>query len=206
MSEETEEVIILKKHHVKQAMEVAGRAFENYPTNLHMFPDDKERKKKSKYGFNVILKYGLRHGIVHATTPDLEGVAVWLPPKRVHMSAWDALRCGGVYAMRKTGLRPLLRGLPIFNYLDPAHKKHAPFDHWYLQLLAVDPDEQGKGHGSKLLRAMFANIQKEKLPIYLETNKEINVEYYKNHGFKVLEHEIIPKTNVPIWCMLKKWS
>ena len=84
------------------------------------------------------------------------------------------------------------------------HKRLAPFDHWYLLPIAVDPEEQGKGYGSLLLREMFKIIDNEKLPIYLETNTEKNVGFYQRYGFEVLEYAIIPKTDIPIWCMLRK--
>ena len=80
------------------------------------------------------------------------------------------------------------RGFPLFDYMGPAHKRLVPFDHWYLQSLAVEPKEQGKGYGSFLLRSMFEKIDKQGLPVYLETNTESNVVFYQKHGFEILEH------------------
>ena len=114
------------------------------------------------------------------------------------------LRNGGFRTLRKSGIKDMRRGLPLFRYMEPAHKRLAPFDHWYLQCLAVDPKSQGNGYGSLLLKSMFERIDQEKLPTYLETNTEGNVSFYQRHGFEVAEHKIVLGTDVPFWCMLRQ--
>jgi ribosomal protein S18 acetylase RimI-like enzyme len=198
------DVIRLTKEHFKQAVDISDRAFQEYPTSILMFPDKNERIKKNKFGFEMLYNYGFRYGEVYATSPNLEGVAMWLPPKKVHQSIWSVLRSGGFRVLRKTGIKAMKRGYPLYNFLGPTHKRLAPFDHWYLQLLAVEPEKQGKGYGSLLIRAMIKKIDLEGLPVYLETNIEKNVPFYQKHGFEVLDHAIIPKTDVPNWGMLRK--
>jgi hypothetical protein len=41
-------------------------------------------------------------------------------------------------------------------------------------------------------------------PCYLETHDEENVEIYKKYGFKVMEEEVIPGTNIMQFSMLKE--
>jgi len=203
-------LINLSKDQIKDAGLVAGRAFQDDPVTILSFPDENERKEKLRYGFEMIYKYGLHKGKAMATSENLEGIAIWMPPKEVHQTAWSMIRHGGFRAMRKSGLisqfKSMMRSIDVFNYMTPVHKRLAPFDHWYLLSIAVDPEEQGKGYGSLLLREMFKIIDNEKLPIYLETNTEKNVGFYQRHGFEVLEYAIIPKTDIPIWCMLRKIS
>jgi len=201
MTSQNESIICLRKYHLVMASEVLGRAFYNYPVSQHIFPDEKEREEKLKYGFMVSLNYGIRHGIVHATSPNLEGIAVWLPPKKIHISLWDGIRAGGFYALRKSGLKLLKRGKPILNYMVPTHKRLAPFDHWYLLTIGVEPNEHGKGWGSLLLKTMITEIEKNGHPIYLETNTEKNVSFYEKHGFNLIEHTMV--SEVPFWIMLK---
>lgn len=204
MNDEGNNLIQLKKDQIVEASRVAGRAFFDYPTSIHMFPDEKERAKRIEYGFYFILKYGKREGLVMTTSENLEGIAIWLPPDKIFMSAWQALRSSGLFALRKTGLKAIKRGNNIYNYVHDAHKRLVPFDHWYLQCIAIDPKEQGKGYGSLLLKTMFTRLDQGGMPIYLETNTEDNALYYQNLGFKVLEHVIIPGTDLPNWCMLRK--
>ncbi len=41
------------------------------------------------------------------------------------------------------------------------------------------------------------------LPVFLETSTEINVKFYKRFGFEVVREEIIPKTDVKQWYLLR---
>ncbi len=197
-------VMDLKKEHIPEAIEVNSRAFQNYSTTVHMMPDEDERRKKLKYGFVPMFKFGMAKGVVHATSPNLEGLSVWFPPDEVHQSVFSMMRYGGFKAFRKSGYKAMKRGLPLFKYMVPAHKRNAPFDHWYLQNLAVDPAHQGKGFGSILMIKMLELIDEQGLPAYLETNEEKNLQFYQKHGFEVVEYTIVPNTEVPFWCMLRK--
>ena len=196
----------LSREHVEAACIVAGRAFQNDPVAIFSYPDDEERKKKLPYGFVMIYRYGIKHGIAYAISENLEGMVIWLPPDKAHPSTWTMMRNGGFYTMRKVGLKikATRKTIAIFSYIDSKHKEMAPFEHWYLQNIAVAPEEQGKGHGGRLLSAMINKIDDEGLPTYLETNNENNLSFYQKHGFEVIHHEIIPNTDVPLWCMLRK--
>ena len=64
--------------------------------------------------------------------------------------------------------------------------EHTPTEeHWYLQLLATHPDWQRRGLGTTLMASMFERTDAEGLPCYLETETEVNVAYYRHHGFEV---------------------
>ncbi|MFX1597238.1 MAG: GNAT family N-acetyltransferase, partial [Promethearchaeota archaeon] len=60
------------------------------------------------------------------------------------------------------------------------------------------------GYGGLLIGAMLNKIDSEELPIYLETNNEKNLSFYQRYGFEIINHAIIPETDVPLWCMLRK--
>ena len=93
--------------------------------------------------------------------------------------------------------------IPIDNYNDSAHRRLVHIPHWYLQIIGVDPIHQKKGFGSILIKTMIKRLDVEKLPIYLDTNTEYNVNLYKSIGFRILEESIIPDIEIKQWCMLK---
>lgn len=196
----------LTPDYVKEAIVVAGDAFQEDPFTIFSYPDETERKEKIKYGFYMIYKYGIKHGLAYATSKNLEGITIWSPPDKVYQSFWTMMRYGGFYAMRKVGLKMkvMKRIMTVFNYEDEKHKELAPFDHWYFQNIAVKPEEQGKGYGGLLISTMLKTIEGEGLPVYVETNTEKAMSIYQKYGFEILEHVIIPKTDVPLWCMLRK--
>jgi ribosomal protein S18 acetylase RimI-like enzyme len=196
----------LTSEYLKEACIVAGKAFQEDPLMVYSYPKEKDRIEKSQYGFYMLYNYGIKHRFSYATSKNLEGITIWLPPDKIHLSAWTMMRYGGFYTMRKVGLKfkAIKRTMSVYSYLERKHRQLVPYNHWYLQNIAVRPEEQGKGYGKLLLSSMIKKIESEKLPIYLETNTEKAMSIYRKFGFEILEHSIIPKTNIPLWCMLRK--
>ena len=67
-----------------------------------------------------------------------------------------------------------------------------------------EKDAQGKGIASKLMRPMLRFCDDERMVAYLETNKETNVGLYKHYGFDLMREELIPKTPVTHYSMVRK--
>jgi len=189
---------------VKEAITVAGDAFLDDPVIVYTYPDEKERKEKSKYGFYALYNYGIKYGLTYATSKNLEGITIWLPPNKVYHSTLAMMRYGGFYTMRKTGLKAGKRVLPLFKYQEERHKELVPYDHWYFQQISVKPEEQRKGFGGLLIRTMLKTIERDGLPIYVDTNTEKAMLIYQKYGFEILEHTLIPETDILLWCMLRK--
>ena len=55
-------------------------------------------------------------------------------------------------------------------------------DHWYLHLLAVHPDWQGKGVGSALLHWCVSKATEENVPLLLWSSVVVEL-FYRKHGF-----------------------
>lgn len=55
----------------------------------------------------------------------------------------------------------------------------------YVWFIGVQPENQGKGEGSKLLKSILNLAQDKKLPICLETSTPRNFKWYENLGFSV---------------------
>ncbi|MFC1984465.1 GNAT family N-acetyltransferase [Chloroflexota bacterium] len=92
------------------------------------------------------------------------------------------------------------------QHIDVVHHRLAPFRHWYLQTVGVEPRFRGKGYASKLIRPMLTRIDDEGIPCYVDTLDEYNVPLYEHLGFKVVDKVTIPKTSLTNWAMLRKKS
>ena len=203
MSTDLKDLVKLNKSHVKPAAEVLARAFRDYPIAEFAFPDIEDRARRAPYMHQFVLSYCIHYGEAYATSERFEAIAAWVPPENVIVSMWKLIRSGALQVMLKFGTKTGRRMSMFSRYLESVHKRNASFPHWYLWNIGVDPSFQGKGYASKLLRAMFARIDKEGVPCYLETQKETNLPLYQHYGFKVTEQFIVPKTEFTNWAMLR---
>ena len=193
----------LNESHIKPAAELLARAFYDDPGFAYVIPDALERKEKLPYLFQFTLGGGILHGEVYATSPKLEGIAVWLPPEAVDTIFWEMPDSSHSALISRIGKEIIDRLQAWSDYYGPLHKQHAPFPHWFLEDLAVDPPFQGKGYARVMLRAMFARLDKENMPCYLRTQNGGNVSFYQHFGFKLVDEGEVPGTGIGNWCLLR---
>ena len=198
------DIIRLKRSHNKGATKTLVSAFWNHPPLQYYFPDKTERERIAPHFFSLSVFYGIQYGEVYATSQDLEGIAVWLPSDNYPVTLWRLLRSVPLPDILGFGRYGGSRMRGLGQYIDAVHSRLAPFKHWFLQAIGVDPQFQGRGYASKLLRPMLSRIDEEGLPCYLETLEEQNVRLYEHFGFTVAEESAIPETNLTNWAMLRK--
>ncbi len=204
MADSLDSLIRLTTAQVKPAAATLARAFQDYPLSAYFFPDASERERKQPVTFQSLVRYGIQNGEVYATSPNMEGVAMWLPSDRRRRTPWSEIRSGRFLLLFISGRKVIARQKAFGEYAETVRKRRAPISHLYLQMLGVDPVHQGKGYSSLLLRAMFARIDKECLPCFLETQAEKNVGLYEHLGFRVVEEGIVPDSKVKSWAMLRE--
>jgi ribosomal protein S18 acetylase RimI-like enzyme len=193
----------LDKSHIKPAAEVLARAFRDYPIARFAFPNMEDRAKKSHYMHQFVLSCCIQYGEAYSTSEKFEGIAAWLPPENAIVSILKLIRSGALILLSKFGIRSVRKMMMFNRYLELIHKHVAPYPHWYLWNIGVDPQFQGKGYASKLLLPMLARMDKEGIPCYLETQKEANIALYRHYGFKVAEQFIVPGTEFTNWSILR---
>ncbi len=201
-----DELYRLTKEDLKPACMVLTRAFLNNPIATWHIPEETERLALLPNMWKVPLCVGIKHGDVYAPSKDLEGIAMWLPPEIVDISFWKFIKCGGLKLPFKFGFGRIRKMLHVQRFHDSTRKKYIDPPYWHFGPFGVDPEYQGKGYGSKLLRPMLARIDEEDLPIYLETEEEKNAQLYQHFGFEVVEKKVIPNTNITNWGMIRKKS
>ena len=159
------ETIKLSPDQAKSAGEIVARAFQDYPVSVYLLPDASKRLKLQKTTFWFSVLYGIHYLEAFTTSPKLEGVAIWEPPRKKFEIPIKLIRTNlliaGLRLIFDVKLTTIKKSFPLVRCLESAHKRNAPFPHWYLQLLGVDPKAQGKGYGSILMRAMIKRIDKQ---------------------------------------------
>jgi GNAT superfamily N-acetyltransferase len=203
MENEKENILRLTKAGIKPAATTLAAAFMNYPVSVYFTPDEVKRKKRQPGVSRNILKNSIVTGEVYITSPNCEGIAVWLladssihaPRRRTSLRTWLENR----FADKETAKRQKA----FFEHSDAIRKRVLPAKYWYLQMLGVNPAYQGQGYSSRLVKPMLARAEQEGLPVYLETQLKKNVTLYQHFGFKVVEEGNIPGSNVYSWAMVK---
>jgi len=203
MADDLNNLYRLRKADIKPAAALLAKAFHDYPLSAYFFPDESGRRRKQSFMFQSLVRQGVSCGEVYATSTRLEGVAVWFRSDIKHGAFWSNLLNGIFLFPAILGLETVSRQKAYGEYATSVRKRRAPFPHWHLQLLGIDPQYQGKGYASMLLKPMFARLSEEGQPCFLETQAEKNVALYEHLGFRVVEVGAVPGGSVKSWAMLR---
>jgi ribosomal protein S18 acetylase RimI-like enzyme len=72
---------------------------------------------------------------------------------------------------------------------------------WHIEHVGVDPDHQGGGIGSALVKLGLARAEEDGIPAYLEAGNPRNVPLYERLGFEVIAEANAPEGGPHIWFM-----
>ncbi len=204
MNGEIEGLVRINKSDVEPAIETLTKSFQESPLSKYFTANysDKARAQGLHCFLSIGIHLGIKYGEVYAT-PNLEGIAIWMNSDKLPITTWKTLRAVPLTAMLGFVRYGGAKMRPVGDYIDKTHKRLAPSRHWYLQVLGVNPEFQGKGYSSKLVRGMLTKVDSQHLPCYLETIDEKNVSIYERFGFRVIERSAIPQTPFENWAMLR---
>jgi GNAT superfamily N-acetyltransferase len=130
-----------------------------------------------------------------ADSVDDSAVAMWLPP--------------GVGPDEETMAELAAEAVPaddqheVFAFMDQQGEFHPTEPHWYLPLIGVDGDKQGRGYGSVLLRHATERCDRDGLPAFLEASSPLNKVLYERHGFEAVG-VIQAGNSPPMWPMRRE--
>jgi ribosomal protein S18 acetylase RimI-like enzyme len=177
-----------------------ARAFHDDPVTRWVYASDRRRPHWATRFFGWQLRRLLPQDVSWTTADGAAGAALWALPGRWREDARDTL---SLLRLTLPGVLPrvprVLRGLGQVETRHPAER------HLYLAVLGVDPDRQGEGVGSRLIRPGLDLCDRERLPAYLETGKEANLAFYGRHGFHVVDRLELPK-GPPVWFLWREPS
>lgn len=120
------------------------------------------------------------HGFRHH-----DALALWRAPLDQNTEATEAIKAEqsavhfGAFAAL-VGERMALVG--EFSAAIKAARPEEP--HWYLSILATNPNRQNQGLGSRTIAPMMERSDRTGVPIYLESSNPRNHAFYLRHGFR----------------------
>ena len=138
----------------------------------------------------VRIQSSLCEGFAASVDGELVGVGFWQPPAAPEMGVVDMVRHGLVAAPFALGFGATRRAIRIQFAMERRRVEVlAGQEAWCLHTFGVDPRMQGRGLGTRVLRAELARLDDEDpgRPVVLETQTEVNVRFYRRLGFDVVD-------------------
>jgi ribosomal protein S18 acetylase RimI-like enzyme len=196
------EIIRLQTQQQLAAANLLSRAFLNDPLMVLYLPDPLQRAKYLRYLMLGLLRYCLYYGEVY-TTRQLSGIACWLSPGHTSMNFLGLIWTNVGVIPIQLGWQALTGIRKIQPTIDRIHKVCIPGPHWYLMTLGVEPELQGKGIGTQLIKPKLDQAQVSGIPCYLETMTELDVKFYQKQGFKIVSEKVFSPGELHVWMMIK---
>jgi len=188
----------IQKKDLKNAVDVLTDAFSEESMWKEVFNDE----DKNRILTEVMVRFCLKYGNVFSTSDNLEGVMA-IAPHDKDMNLWRIIRSSAFFLSMKIANEAKIMEV-LTSVIEEAKKVLNLGPYIHLLIMGVSQEFQGKGFGGQLLRAVIEKAEIEKLPIYLETQKEANVSLYEKYGFSVNKKIILPDPlNLPMWLMIR---
>jgi GNAT superfamily N-acetyltransferase len=184
---------------VSRVVDAVARSFYDDPVFTWGFPNDARRLSELQRSFALFARRVWCPQDEIYTTDRVIGGAFWMPPGTWHLSL-----------LRQLVMLPTLavitkRDFPrVIHTLNVIEAKHPHDLHFYLPVIGILPEWQGRGFGSALLRPMLERCDREQLPAYLEASSPRNRALYQRHGFNVVEEIRVAKDSPPMWRMWRE--
>ena len=194
---------LVQKKDLHRLAEVATDAYRDYPLH-NWLTKGKYDAVASHLLMEVTLKTMTKDAVIYADSEEFNGFAAWLPFGFTGNKTVPFLMNGGMRLFLHAGFDMIGRLQTYENYAMNLKKQYTDHYDWYLFNLSVKKDAQGKGIASKLMRPMLQFCDDERMVAYLETNKDTNVGLYRHYGFDLMKEEVIPKTPVTHYAMVRQ--
>lgn len=189
----------LARCHLRAAADICAAAMNDNPIHINVFgAEPKLRERRLKRLFPALLDFVYRKGSLYGTFIDnqLIGVLGMLPPKTCQPSLVDILRM----LPRMLSANSPLGTLRLAIWLGTWAKIDPSTPHWHLGPLAIAPQWQYQGVGTHMIEFAFSQCTAGDL--YLETDKQSNVELYERFDFTTVATPVILAT--PSWVMMRQ--
>lgn len=192
----------VSKDNLEKASDTLARAFLNYPYPGGAVIGDERQEKALSIMFRLELERVSAFGELVSDSSECKGVAVWCRMGELNEGVSIPKQFRALRSCMRPGelMKTLRRCMSIER---ERGRMHLSDDTVYLYALGVAPESQGKDIGSSLVREKLEECDKEGCTVYLETNTEHNVGYYKSFGFSVVKQIIEEHGAFTTWYMIR---
>jgi ribosomal protein S18 acetylase RimI-like enzyme len=159
------------------AISVIVLGFAADPMARFAWPDPSEYLRVMPRLVDAFGGRAFEHGTAHITE-GARAAALWLPPGvEPDEAEMDAIMQGSLRPEISEDIGAIMKGMAEHHPLEP---------HWYLPLIAADPNWIGQGLGTLLMKHALRRCDEEGIAAYLESSNPRNISLYERHGFKIV--------------------
>jgi GNAT superfamily N-acetyltransferase len=194
----------IRRGEVAAAALLLARAFAADPFIGHFMADPRRRRLALPPFFAAVLHELIESQAVYVSehAGSLAGVAAWLPPEPETPSR------GARWRSRLASARVQLLFPRSASHLragfDALGEQHPREPHWYLAFVGIDPDEQRRGLGRRLLQPVLDQADRTGDLCYLETPFPETRAFYRKLRFDETA-ELRPVAGAPpVWTMTRR--
>jgi ribosomal protein S18 acetylase RimI-like enzyme len=172
-------VEVASKNQRSKAMSTILLGFAADPVARFFFADPAQYLSAGPRFMEAFGGRAFDHGTAYVAE-DCRAVALWLPP-----GVSPDEETMGAIAEEQIKLRPEIAATAegVFEGMARYHP-HEP--HWYLPLIAADPNWIGRGLGAALMKHALARCDQDGVIAYLESSNPRNISLYERHGFRII--------------------
>ncbi|UXX78288.1 hypothetical protein N7E81_13075 [Reichenbachiella carrageenanivorans] len=181
-------------------VDIIANSFPSNPSVRSILKNDKKEPQRMRWLAKYVFKTALRRKAIFLST-DRTGVAIcykFNSHKENLLDYWNQL----VLAITAIGIERIFKVIKRDHYVKS--KRPASGDFLYFWFFGVS--DAGKGHGAahELKKAVFAEAEKQNLPIYLETSIAKNKRVYERYGFETYHTWDYKSEGITLWFMRSK--
>jgi ribosomal protein S18 acetylase RimI-like enzyme len=201
----------VRAEHVAALAPMLARAFDVDAAYQYLIPDAAKRLAGLTEFFSGNLRVHLPYACTHVSLDDRGPCATVTlrPPGGVHVSTLTMVRHGLLpfaFAHGRSAVKRLLWLKKTYDALEAEAARGQP--HWYVHMMAVRPDQQGRGLGSRLLERMLAETADRvpRLQCVLTTHLRQNLAFYQRAGFEVTDERTLEPpdgSRYTVWSMVR---
>ncbi|SEP11874.1 Acetyltransferase (GNAT) family protein [Mucilaginibacter sp. OK283] len=193
----------LKYKEFSEALYQALEADPFYIALLRFIPGNDEKQDALIKYLDYSMYEAKEYGLLFIRGEHRYGAAIWSKPLNADVELAKH-QYKKEFLKTNLGNDALDTYLQITNFMSSNLKGLISDDAWYLSIVGIKPEFQGKGLGAQLINEVLKETDKLGLPTYLETFTPRNISFYNRLGYQAAASFLEPVTSATYWVLVRE--
>lgn len=172
-----------------------------YTTMERSVDNGSSREAMLRY-LDYSIKEAEQYGAVVIPRDHNYGISIWSKPLDSRLEA-EKHQLKQQFLEEHMGHASLDTYNAIVDFMSSASGRVVNDHYWYLSIIGILPEYQGKGLGAELLEQVLQEADRMQVPTYLETFTPRNVTFYNRFGYRSVKAIEEPTTGTTYQVMVR---